>query len=47
MAPQTGLEPVTPSVKNIVALFRLERSYRSLFFPVQALPASAAGSGNA
>ena len=31
------------SVKNIVALFRLERSYRSLFFPVQRTPSSSTG----
>ena len=48
MALQTGLEPVTRPVRNIVALLRLERSHCSLFLPARAPPASEispAGSG--
>ena len=45
LAPQTGLEPVTPSVRNMVDLLRLERSQLSLFLPVHRAPSSSTGRG--
>ena len=44
---QAGLEPATPSVRNMVDSLRLERSGLSLFLPAHAPPASATGSGGA
>jgi len=47
LAPPVGLEPTTPSVRNIVVLLAWSASQDSLFLPAQALPTPAAGGGNA
>ena len=47
VAPPVGLEPTTPSVRNIVVLLAWSASQDSLFLPAQALPTPAAGGGNA
>ena len=46
MAPQVGLEPTTPSVRNIVALLACGAAHCSLFLPAQRLPPPATGSGS-
>ena len=46
LAPQTGLEPVTPSVRNIVVLLAWSASQYSVFFPDKSslnLPQAALG----
>jgi hypothetical protein len=46
LAPLVGLEPTTPTVRNIVALLAV-RFALLVFLPAQASPSSATGSGEA